>query len=126
MSFSPNFVKVTLRRNGTSEKLIIQGETDGDPNELTAIYVAMAHGRNFVEPAHGEAAGAHRPLALKPEGEIKSTAPADAPNGTQWKVTLSQTRPKVKVGDTVLVIGVGVPTRSTRRPVFWHQTLSVA
>jgi hypothetical protein len=123
VSFSPNFAKITIRKDGTREVLVIEGATAGNPNGLKEIYVGLAHGaKDLVQPS-GDAASA--PVGLKPAGEIHSAAAADAPNGATWKATISQTRPKVKPGDKVVVMGVGVPTSSRARPRFWHQTLTV-
>jgi hypothetical protein len=123
--FSPNFAKITIRQDGTREVLVVEGTTKGNPNGLKEIYVGLAHGtRDLVQPS-GDAAGAKTPVGLKPDGTIASAAAADAPNGATWKATISQTRPKVKPGEKVMVIGVGVPTSSRARPRFWHQTLTV-
>ena len=125
MSFSPNFAKITIHQDGTREVLVIEGATDGNPNELKEIYVGLAHGtKDLVQPS-GDAAGAQAPVGLKPDGAIRSAAAAEAPNGAAWKATISQTRPKVKAGEKVVVMGVGVPTSSRRRPSFWHETLTV-
>ena len=125
MPFSPNFAKITIRQDGTREVLVVEGVTTGNPNGLKEIYVGLAHGtKDLVQPS-GDAAGAQAPVGLKPDGAIRSAAAAEAPNGTAWKATISQTRPKVKLGEKVMVIGVGVPTKSSTRPRFWHQTLTV-
>jgi hypothetical protein len=125
VSFSPNFAAITIHRDGTREVLVIEGATAGNPNELKEIYVGLAHGaKDLVQPS-GDGAGAPAPVGLKPDGEIHSAAAADAPNGATWKATISQTRPKVKPGEKVVVIGVGVPTSSRARPRFWHTTLTV-
>jgi hypothetical protein len=125
MSFSPNFLSVTLRQNGGREMLVVQGVTKGKPDEVQAIYVGLAHGdKDLVQPS-GDTAGAHGPIGLRPDGELRSAASAEAPNGEEWKVTISQPRRKVKRGEQVVVIGVGVPMRSATRPRFWHQTLKV-
>jgi hypothetical protein len=124
VSFSPNFAKITIRQDGTREVLVVEGVTTGNPNGLKEIYVGLAHGtKDLVQPS-GDAAGA-QPVGLKPQGTIASAATAEAPNGATWKATISQTRPKVKAGEKVVVIGVGVPTSSRARPRFWHQTLTV-
>src|SRR6266540_4929686 len=123
MGLSPNFVKVTLRKQQGREVLVVDGVTPEDPDKVKAIYVGLAHGKkNIIPPASGDAAPANAPIALQPDGEIKSAAPADAPNGSTWTATISQPRPKVKVGEKVVVIGVGVPTSNRARPVFWHRT----
>jgi hypothetical protein len=125
VSFSPNFAKITIHQDGTREVLVIEGATDGNPNELKEIYVGLAHGaKDLVQPS-GDAAGAQAPVGLKPAGEIHSAAVAEAPNGVRWKATISQPRPKVKLGEKVVVMGVGVPTSSRARPRFWHETLTV-
>lgn len=125
MSFSPNFAKITVRQDGKRQVLVVEGATEGNPNELKEIYVGLAHGPNDLVQPSGDAAGAHAPVGLKPAGELHSAAAADAPNGATWKATISQPRRKVKPGEKVVVMGVGVPTSSRARPRFWHQTLTV-
>jgi hypothetical protein len=126
MSFSPNFVSVKLRTANGRERLIVQGVTEGDPDALKDIYVGLAHGkRNLVPAPRGDAAGADRPVALQPEGKIRSAAQAEAPNGVNWKATIAQESSKVKRGEKVVVIGAAVPVSTRARPFFWHQTLTV-
>ncbi|SRR5690242_7358742 len=127
MSFSPNFLSVTLRQNANSTKLVVQGATGGNPDEVTAIYVGIAHGKgNFVRaPRRGPAAGVQPPVELQPQGDIQAAAKATSPNGKSWKATIAQTDPEVKAKERVVVIGVAVPRAKTKPPFFWHQTITV-
>jgi hypothetical protein len=127
MSFSPNFVNVTLRVNAKGKQsLVVQGVTAGDPDEVQAIYVGLAHGNaNFVAPAQGDAAGPNAPVELQPQGAIKAAASAKTPNGDSWKATITSVDPNVAAHEKVLVIGVAVPTSTRKRPFFWHQTLTI-
>jgi hypothetical protein len=127
MGLSPNFAAIRIDQdNDGREVLVVDGVTKENPGRFKAIYVALAHGKaNIVPPPRGDAAGANSPLALQPEGEIKSAAPADAPDSKSWIATIAQPRTKVKRDDRVLVIGVAVPVSSRARPLFWHETLTV-
>jgi hypothetical protein len=113
MSVTGNFKKVTVRVNGSGrEEIVVEGETN-NPRQVQAIYVALARAsRGLVQPP-GQIA------------QIRSTARAEEPDGATWQAHMSQTRPKVGVGDEVLLIGTAVPANARARPVFWHQTVEI-
>lgn len=124
MPFSSNFIRVSVGKDDNGhDAILIDGKTT-DPADVKAIYAAVAHGKDLVAPSSGGTAGADASVRLKPKGgQIQSAGASKAPSATDWNVTLPQTRPKLKVGERVVVLGVAM-LKSTKAPAFWQQTLT--
>ena len=123
MPFSSNFLRVSIGKDDNGrDAIVIDGKTK-DTADVKAIYAAVAHGKDLVAPAAGTTASADAAVRVNPKGgELRSVGASEAPTAANWNVTLPQTRPKLKPGERVLVVGV-VVLKSTPVPAFWQETL---
>ena len=121
MSFSPNFVEVSVGTDPNGEGIVtIRGKTDTEPNRVQAIYVALGHGEDLVTP---RGASANAPARLKADRELETAAKVARPSGASWSVKIRQPERAISVDEKVLAVGVALRT-SKPKVVFWQETLT--
>jgi hypothetical protein len=118
MSFGMNFTRISLgtKDDNGGEVLFVEGASE-EPDQVKAIYVALAHGNDLENLAGASGVGAV-------PHELPSVAVAGADGAAKWTTTFPQGPSPFKVDDTVLAVGAGVPLTDDA-PFFWHQTLTI-
>jgi hypothetical protein len=122
MGLSPNFLKVSVGQDASGKDVVfVHGKTDEKPERVQAIYVALGHGEDLVQPRRG--VGANAPVQLQPKGDLETAAKVPRASAQNWSVKIAQPNPKIGPGEKVLVVGVAVRT-SRPSPLFWQETLT--
>jgi hypothetical protein len=124
MSFSANFVQVTLRSETGGEVLVVEGTSEAIPasdlDRVVSMHVALARPDELLEvarrtPGDGKAAD---PAALR-------NAPVTSAVGAEdWSARIPQDPGAPGAGTQVLVIGVAVlqdPAESSS----WAQSITI-